>query len=64
MTLISSFLQNLNPTTKSLERQNFIFIVLQELWNYMEFNLLMTLHDSLIIILTALTLLETLLKPC
>ena len=42
MITISHFLQNLNPATSSLSSRAFIFIVLQILWNYMEFNLLVT----------------------
>ena len=43
MTMISDFLRNLNPTISSLSSQAFTFILLQEFWNYMQFNLSLTL---------------------
>ena len=42
-------LLNLNPTASSLKIQTFIFILLQEFWNYMQFDLLVTIlyfYDS------------------
>ena len=43
MKLLSPFLQNLNLTTSCLSSQAFIFIILWELWNYVQFNLFATI---------------------
>ena len=43
MIAISDFLQNLNRTTISLNSRAFVFILLQKFYNYMQFNLLVTI---------------------
>ena len=37
------FFANLNPTTSGLSIRAFIFILLQEFWNYKQYNLLVTI---------------------
>ena len=49
MIVISDFLQTLNPTTSGISSRAFIFIVLQEFWNYMEFNLLVIILHCMIL---------------
>ena len=46
-------LQNLDPTAISLKSWDSFFIVQQELYKYIQFNLLVTLYDSIIIVLPA-----------
>ena len=36
------FLQNLNPTASRFSSRAFIFIILQGLWNYYDFDLFVT----------------------